>query len=452
MVSFNKVKFNKAYLAKKKILSSRSFKYVLLLVDDENANLKALSSILENDYEILTATDGYEALELVKNESNPERINMIISDQRMPRMTGVEFLKHTISITPKTIRIILTGYTDINVIISSINDGKIYKFITKPFDPQDLKITVKRALENYDLEEKHRKSNQVFEKFVPKQFLSRISDGGISNIEFGKAKTENLTVLFSDIRNFTPLSEGMQPQELMNFLNAYIKRMSDPLRLHHGFIDKFIGDAIMALFDDLGEIKDGHAKDGVKAAIAMQEAIVVYNENRKKAGYQPISMGIGVNTGEVTIGTVGTEDRMDSTVIGDTVNFTARLERLTKYYACQIIISSDTYSILEDDAFFLCRKLDFMIVKGKSRPSNIYEVFNSNPENIRAKKQQILKTYNQALKHYYDKEWDAATDLFYDCLDVYPEDVVSQMYIDRCIKFKKHLPSENWQVFQHDKK
>lgn len=126
--------------------------HTLLLVDDEAANLEALSELLEKEYELITAADGQSALDLVKNDPNPERIHLIISDQRMPGLTGVEFLQETLSIIPQTIRIILTGFIDIDATIDSINKGQVYKFITKPFDPNDLQITVKRALEAYDLE------------------------------------------------------------------------------------------------------------------------------------------------------------------------------------------------------------------------------------------------------------------------------------------------------------
>lgn len=129
--------------------------YTLLLVDDEPSNLSALARILDKDYQILTANDGQEALEVVKQRAASEPIHLIVSDQRMPKLTGVEFLKETIPITPKTIRIILTGFTDIDAIISSINEGQIYKFITKPIEPQDLLLTIQRALETYELEAKN---------------------------------------------------------------------------------------------------------------------------------------------------------------------------------------------------------------------------------------------------------------------------------------------------------
>lgn len=130
-------------------------KHTVLLVDDELGNLRFLQGLLEVDYNILLANDGQEALELINKHPNPEKINLIITDQRMPRMTGIELLKEIINITPNSLRIILTGFSDIDAIIDAINEGKVYKFLTKPIEPKDLEITVKRALEAYELSQKN---------------------------------------------------------------------------------------------------------------------------------------------------------------------------------------------------------------------------------------------------------------------------------------------------------
>ncbi|HMV41265.1 MAG TPA: diguanylate cyclase [Leptospiraceae bacterium] len=148
-------------------------KYTVLLVDDEPANIEALNMILEDKYNIIKAYTGMEALAFIKSQADPSRINLIISDQRMPGMTGVEFLKQTIPIIPKTVRMILTGFTDINDIIDSINEGQVYKFHTKPIEPKDLLVSIQRALEAYELEkqnivliEKLKEMNENLEQLV----------------------------------------------------------------------------------------------------------------------------------------------------------------------------------------------------------------------------------------------------------------------------------------------
>jgi diguanylate cyclase (GGDEF)-like protein len=154
------LKLKKSALNKSKEPSKFKKRHTVMVVDDEPENLRALISTLEDDYKLITATDGLEALELVKAMDDPSIIHLIISDQRMPRMTGVEFLEETISIIPKTIRMILTGFSDVDAIISSINQGQVYKFMTKPIDTKDLSITVGLALERFELEENIQKLEQ----------------------------------------------------------------------------------------------------------------------------------------------------------------------------------------------------------------------------------------------------------------------------------------------------
>jgi len=153
--------FSEEKFGQYKIPESTPKQHTILLVDDEEENLRFLTELFEKDYNLITAKDGKEALEVIQDDPNPERIHLIISDQRMPNMTGVEFLNRTITILPYTIRMILTGFTDIDAIISSINEGQVYKFITKPTEPNDIVITVKRALEVYDLEIIRRQQAQL---------------------------------------------------------------------------------------------------------------------------------------------------------------------------------------------------------------------------------------------------------------------------------------------------
>jgi len=282
----------------------------------------------------------------------------------------------------------------------------------------------------------------TFKKFVPRQFLDRLSSEGVENIKLGHADTGIVSILFSDIRSFTTLSEMIQPQELLNFLNSYFERMNAPIHDNNGFIDKFIGDAIMALFAD-NDPSEG-AKSALLAAIEMMRALKLYNQDRRKVGYAPISIGIGIHSGDVIIGTVGSTDRMDSTVLGNTVNLASRIEALTKFYNTQIIISSQTYRYIEKDPTFLCRELDFLKVKGKVQPEIVYEVFNGNPEDIFNLKRDINGPYHEGLVHFHNRSWKKALELFGKCLHIYPDDGVSQAYFDRCQKFLVSPPPLEW--------
>ncbi len=417
--------------------------HTILLVDDEEANLRTLVDLLEDDYHLLVANSGYEALDLIKNDPNPERIHLIISDQRMPRMTGVEFLKQTIPIIPKTIRMILTGFIDLDATLSAINEGKIYKFFTKPLEPQDMLITIKRALDVYNLEKKMIQTQKTLEKFVPEQFLKRIVGKGVTEIELGQAKRETITILFTDIRSFTSLSEQTPPQELLSLLNRYFKHMSQSIHQHHGFIDKFIGDAIMALFDRHEKSYLIQVEDAIHAAIDMQKQLVALNRG-KEATQPEIRAGNGIHTGEVILGTVGSEDRMDSTVLGDSVNLAARLEKLTKVYGVNIIISENLVRLLENPATFCLRPVDWVLVKGKKDITEIYEVFDHDPDDLKKIKQETALHLLEGLTHRRCQNWRKALESFQAILDQNPQDTVAQFHFQYCLYLKENSPPYDW--------
>lgn len=281
----------------------------------------------------------------------------------------------------------------------------------------------------------------MFAKFVPMQFLKRISDGGIEEIELGRASLETATILFADIRSFTTLSERMEPQEVLDLLNSYLQQVSPPIHANGGFIDKFLGDGIMALF--IASTIEAQAESSVSAAIEMQRVLATYNRSRVERGHLPFDVGIGIHTGSVIMGTIGSENRMDSTVVGDNVNFAARLEGLTKYFGVKIIISSRVKRHLASEKTGY-RELDFVQVKGKMQSEIIYEVIDVDSEEPAERKRRILPVYASGLDMYRDRDWVSAKLKFEECLQICPEDVVSRIYIDRCVRYIESPPSEDW--------
>ncbi|MGK5092558.1 adenylate/guanylate cyclase domain-containing protein [Deltaproteobacteria bacterium TL4] len=285
---------------------------------------------------------------------------------------------------------------------------------------------------------------RTFEKFVPKQFLNRIAQDGLDSIELGKGQSATITIMFSDIRSFTELSETMTAQDLMNFLNTYLQKMSDPIHQYGGFVDKFIGDAIMALFDFPDNSKAEETESALRAAIAMQEILKVYNQHRIECGYLPIVSGIGIHRGSVVIGTLGSQDRMDSTVIGDTVNIASRLEGLTKYYGSKILISYDTLCCLKSLDTFHYREMDWVLVKGKTEPLSIYEVYDMDSVEIRKQKRKSNRFISKGLYERHTRQWEQAINTFRKSLDIYPEDIAVHFHISQCEYFQKNPPAEDW--------
>ncbi len=219
-----------------------------------------------------------------------------------------------------------------------------------------------------------KETNLSIERFVPRAFLAKIGRPNIRSVALGDNKRQDMTILFADIRNFTALSETMTPDENFEFINAYLEHVGPVIRAHGGFIDKYIGDAIMALFEK--------ADDGVRAGLAMLAILERFNVTRLAAGAEPIVIGIGLNTGSLMMGTIGEQHRMDGTVISDAVNLAARLESLTKDYRVALLVSQFTVDRLDDPGAYALRPVDTVVVRGRTQPVAIFEV-QARPSSVR---------------------------------------------------------------------
>ncbi|MEG4307172.1 AAA family ATPase [Microcoleus sp. D3_18a_C4] len=267
--------------------------------------------------------------------------------------------------------------------------------------------------------------NQAYERFVPNQFLQFLQKSSIIDVELGDQVQLEMSVLFSDIRDFTTLSETMTPKENFRFINSYLSRMEPVINENNGFIDKYIGDAIMALFS-------GEANNAVKAGIAMLQSLVEYNQNRANFGCAPIQIGIGINTGTLMLGTVGGQNRMEGTVISDAVNLASRVESLTKNYGVSLLITQETYSRLQNPSQYAIRTLDTVKVKGKSELVTVYEVFDADTPEIKAGKLATLELFAEARANYLEGKFAEAGWLFAECWRQNPGDAVAKIYWERC--------------------
>ncbi len=349
--------------------------YKILFVDDEGYNLVAFKATFRKEYDILTASSGKEALKLLRKHE----IGLIITDQRMPEMTGVELLEKIVPEFPEVIRIILTGYSDVEAIINAINNGQVFRYITKPWDEVELKMTIENARELYSLQIKNKEliyqfqqkvteQDQVlklFQKYVPEVIVKQTLERSDSSIFEGEAKY--VTVLFSDLRGFTPMSEAMEPNEVVSFLNSYYSIMSDIIKKHNGNVMQFVGDEIFATFGAPLEFPDNE-KNAVYCALEMMESLPLLHE---ASGKKP-PMGIGINAGEVITGNIGSEDRINYSVTGDTVNTGKRIEMLTKNLSNTIYISESVHNKVEK--IVKVEKIAPQIVKGKKEPLCVYKL------------------------------------------------------------------------------
>ncbi|MGC1394487.1 MAG: AAA family ATPase [Coleofasciculaceae cyanobacterium] len=290
-------------------------------------------------------------------------------------------------------------------------------------------VNAKLYLEVKESESKLTQFNEALSRFVPGQFLQALEKESIVDVKLGDSVQKEMSVLFSDIRDFTTLSESMTPEDNFKFINAYLSRMEPAIIAHQGFIDKYIGDATMALFS-------GSADDAVRAGIAMLHELSKYNQHRLNSGYKSIQIGIGINTGSLMLGTVGGQNRMDSTVISDAVNLASRIEGLTKKYGASLLISHHTFTQLEDMNQYAFRIIDRVHVKGKSTEVSVYEVFDADPPNVREAKLSTKTAFEQALLLYNLHLFQEAAIRFAEVLSLNSEDRAAQIYLDRCQEIK----------------
>lgn len=297
------------------------------------------------------------------------------------------------------------------------------------------------AIENAHTHEKIARKNRAFEKFVPVQFLRHLGKKEVEEINLGDASQENMSVLFSDIRAFTTLSETMTPEENFYFLNDYLKLIGPCITRYEGFIDKFIGDGIMALFS--GSCVSV-ADDALSAALCMLEKLKEFNDYRQHLKKPAITIGIGIHTGPLTLGTIGFASRVETTVIGDTVNLASRIESLTKHYGITIGVTSTTLQKLKVKNTLLIREIDTVQVKGKEEAITVYDVFNADAKLIREAKLKTLERYGEALASYKQGRWDDAICLFHELESQLPNDRVISIYLQRCYVFKANPPGTEW--------
>jgi adenylate cyclase len=281
---------------------------------------------------------------------------------------------------------------------------------------------------------------------IRKTFSQYLSPGVIALIERDPRKyirpggeMKDLTVMFSDIRGFTTISEGLTPDELVRLLNEYLGKMTDIIFANQGTLDKYIGDAIMAFWGSPYPQMD-HAPRGCACALQMVRGLAKLNEKWKAEGRPPIAIGVGLNTGPVNVGNMGSDKRLAWTVMGDNVNLASRLEGITKQYHTQIVISEGTYRQVADQ--FVCRELDKIRVKGKNQPVNIYELLDVAAE--KKKYASLLTGFEHAMAAYRAQDWRAAVASFEQLLATHPGDGPSQVFLERAREFSENAPEADW--------
>jgi len=415
-----------AIIATKEIKSD----FRILIVDDEPVNQQVLANYLEPEkYSITQVYNGEDALKLV-NEG--ERFDLMLLDIMMPKMSGYEVCKrirqdHLPSELPV---IMLTAKNQISDLVEGFSSGA-NDYIAKPFSKNELIARIRTHL-------KLHKINSSYGRFLPHDFMKTLGKESIIDVKLGDHVEGEMTVMFSDIRSFTTISEGMSPKDNFNFLNDYLSQCIPAIRNNKGFIDKYIGDAVMAIFPD-------EPVNAIKASLDTLHYLEEYNRERTTKGLFPINIGMGLHTGSLMLGTIGNEDRMDGTVISDAVNLASRVESLSKMFGASIVITENTLAGIKNPDEFNYRFLCKVQVKGKLKPVAIYEFFDGDPIEVAELKKNTRADFDSGLDHYFKKEFTKAASLFEKVLQLNPEDKIVRLYLERSAQFMVNKVNDDWE-------
>jgi class 3 adenylate cyclase/CheY-like chemotaxis protein len=315
---------------------------------------------------------------------------------------------------------------------------------------------IANALSMHELEELQKNTRIAFARYVPADVMDDIINETTNKKQM--SENRNITVLFSDIRDFTRISENSDAQSVVDFLNFYFSKMGGEIISEGGQIDKFIGDAIMALFG-ASKNMEGSPSNAIRAAVKMLAAIDVINNSEKSISNIKVNIGIGINHGECIMGNIGFQNKMDYTIIGDTVNLASRIESLTKRYHHPLIVSENVYAAVKDH--YLLRKIENVRVMGKEKQVGIYAVYSgfkgSDSNKLRTGEVTDLPTvpsllidrvtlvnYNKGVKVFSMREWKLAQEYFNKSLEADSSDYLSKMYLDRAVEFERTPPGDNW--------
>lgn len=292
---------------------------------------------------------------------------------------------------------------------------------------------IRRANEDRDLAQRRiieetRSLNVAYARFVPREFLELLGKNDVRDVLLGEAVQREMTVLFSDIRSFTTISEKLTPRENFDFLNAYLERVGPIVRQYRGVIDKYIGDAIMGLFPG----PDRDADDALRCGIALQREVAAFDVERAAAALAPIAVGVGLHSGPLMLGTIGESQRMDGTVIADAVNLASRVEGLTKTYRAAILLTEQTRDRLREPQAYQLRHLGRVAVKGKAHGVGLYEAFDADPPRAREAKLGSRQAFEAAVQALGEGCFDEAARSFSAILEVHPEDGAAAYLRRRC--------------------
>jgi adenylate cyclase len=376
----------------------------VLIVDDEPRVLDSLEALLAMDYRVLRADRPADALGLL----GQEEIALVVSDQRMPGMNGTELLAESLRISPGTVRVLLTAFTDADALMQSINAANIYHFILKPWDPKELQHVVRRGVERWELARErtrlvgdlaaknadleaaladlraaqHRLVSETSVRAQLQRYVSpRLVDLAVANPTLLELPGDwrEATVLFADIRGFSRLIETTPAPVVIRLLNEYFSAMTDVIFRHQGTVEQLIGDEIVALF---GVHEDGGDAPlrAVRTALEMVAAREALARRWGAEGRPSFDLGVGISSGRVWAATIGSDRRRELIVVGRPMIAAARIQRMTRLFGVHIIAGDDTFKQVADRVRY--RELGTPRLKGIKERAPLYEILGTREDRV----------------------------------------------------------------------
>jgi class 3 adenylate cyclase len=368
----------------------------ILVVDDEPRVLDSLEALLAMDYRVLRAERGADALKVLADED----VAVIVSDQRMPGMTGTELLARSREVSPDTVRVLLTAFTDADALMASINAANVYQFLLKPWDPKELAHTLRRGVERWtltrererllrDLETRNTEleaalaqlraaqDDLVREATLRGQLQRYVSphlvDGALASPSLLELSGDgrDATVLFADVAGFTRLIERAPAPVVIGLLDEYFNEMVELVYRNGGTVEQLIGDEIVALFGGPGS-RDGAAEAGVRAALDMVAAVARLNARWTVEGRPTFDIGVGIASGRIMAGTIGSERRRELIVVGRPMITAARIQRMTRLFGAHVIADETTFGRVRGLVRY--RELGSPRLKGIRERQGLFEV------------------------------------------------------------------------------
>ncbi|MEL6161480.1 MAG: ATP-binding protein [Cyanobacteria bacterium J06627_32] len=395
-------------------------KFNILIVDDEPINVQVLRNHLSlENYSVTHALNGRAALDLLaQRQQSGQVFDLVVLDVMMPQMSGYEVCQQLRELYPahELPVVMLTAKNQITDLVTGFRFGA-NDYMTKPFSKDELLTRIRSHLYLS-------KTNHAYGRFVPSEYLRFLKKESIVDVSLGDHVSKEMAVMFSDIRAFTKLSEGMTPQENFNFVNAYLKKVSPVIRNQNGFIVKYLGDGMMAVFPD-------GVDDAVAAGVEKLRSVAAYNHQRQAKGFAPIAVGIGIHFGHMMVGMVGESARMQGDAFSDNVNLTARIESLTKHYGVSMLISDRALAQLTHPERYQIHFLDRVIVKGRSEPISLYHVLDGESPQLIQQLLSMREAFSDGISHYQAGLFKQAHDCFKQVLVQLPNNKTAQMYCDR---------------------